>query len=174
MSFEGRFWPHGRPVDWKPKQSFDLIVGVNGELRCRDDHPLFRSDSVAAADAMLATDVRHSPSDGAASLRSVFLGPGVNGLSVLNGDYSFALIGDCPVRLTLGLAPLSELELYYHQGRDGAVSFASSLPRLLSMVSPDFDLDALGRSLHFPAFIADDGGLYRDVYRVLPGSCMDR
>jgi hypothetical protein len=73
--------------------------------------------------------------------------------------------------LVLGLAALSELELFYVQ-RGTDIAFATDLADLAGTpLRPS--LSELAKRLHFPAFFEGSGTGFEDVHRVVPGTLVE-
>ncbi len=85
------------------------------------------------------------------------------------GDFALAVVDGEADTLTLGLAPLSELELHVRVDADGTVRFATDLKDL---IDPDEkpDVAMLGKALGMAAFFDEQRGFYPGVFPIHPGT----
>lgn len=90
-------------------------------------------------------------------------------LASASGDFAFAFADLQRATLSLGLAPLSELELHVREESEGAVRVATDLAALIGERELP-EIDMLGKALLSPAFFHEDRGFYRDLRPVHPGT----
>jgi asparagine synthase (glutamine-hydrolysing) len=86
------------------------------------------------------------------------------------GDYAFAGIDDRAGQLTLGLAALSELQLFYLRKANGTIVFATDLRTLVRQHRPALDIASLSSVFHVPVFQTDPVLPFVGVKQVLPGT----
>ncbi|WP_114227921.1 MULTISPECIES: asparagine synthase family protein [Sphingomonas] len=91
-------------------------------------------------------------------------------LGRLGGDWAVALADLERQVLVLALAPLSELELFYHVAADGTVIYSTDLAALIRRVPAKFDLTMVARAFAMQPFFDEQRSLYHGIWQVQPGS----
>jgi asparagine synthase (glutamine-hydrolysing) len=168
MSFRGYF-------EVRPEQGGHRTDVSATAIEATSDRQIARIERTSRAGCTLVAEVRAD--DGRAALADCFnrqdqLRTDPGKLAAFSGDFSFALIDERKRTLVLGLAPLTELELYYRLDSRGHVSFSTALPPLLDH-GEQAELDMLAKALRFEAFFDDQRAFYKGVLRVQPGTIVE-
>ena len=96
---------------------------------------------------------------------------GIAALAAQGGDYAFAMLDEQRKSLTLGLAPLSELQLFYFRDeQSGTVHFSTDLRTLVRERRPGLDFQALAQIYQIPIFQREAAIAYEGVRQLAAGT----
>lgn len=170
MGLVGSFHPRGDPSH--PVDDSRIVIALRyGRLTAVAERPLFCTSLSRSGDRALACVERRSikTRSGSKHLLATWA-DGPKTLASEPGDFALAFIDDVDARLTLVLAPLSELQLFYVTHDDGSIAFATDLRDLLRARPQSLDLEALSQLYHVPIFQRESVIPFRNVRQLAAGT----
>lgn len=103
---------------------------------------------------------------------------GNNCIDMLKGSYAFVIYDPASHRFTLGRDPEGKNQLFYAYKRQKYLAFSTDIQALLSLPAVDEKLDGhqmvkFVLSLEKHTFPEDQNTLYRNIYSIQPGNCLE-